>query len=384
MGDDNVVSKHNSLINFIFFGFFLYLFFVSIELMEVAFKGFGKGFAEQLIATTSNPFVGLFVGILATSIVQSSSMTTSMLVGMVASGMITIPNAIPIVMGANIGTTVTNTIVAMTSVTRKQEFGKAFASAIVHDFFNILTALVLMPLHLITQSLLGRGVLQILAEWLANVFANAGGLKFASPLRVITDPIIKLLYDYLFPTILSPFCQPTGLGLAIFTFVFALGLLFLALTYMSKTMRSAIMVKIENLLDTYLFKTATRSFILGMIITAIIQSSSVTTSLIVPLVGVGILTLEQIFPYTLGANIGTTITAILASLAIGSYVGITVAFAHLSYNILGTIIWFPLKIVPITMARKMAELTEKHRKISLIYMIGIFYVIPGLLILLMR
>jgi len=103
MGDDNVVSKHNSLINFIFFGFFLYLFFVSIELMEVAFKGFGKGFAEQLIATTSNPFVGLFVGILATSIVQSSSMTTSMLVGMVASGMITIPNAIPIVMGANIG-----------------------------------------------------------------------------------------------------------------------------------------------------------------------------------------------------------------------------------------------------------------------------------------
>ncbi|MGB9595063.1 MAG: Na/Pi symporter [Candidatus Poribacteria bacterium] len=384
MRDSGITGKYNSLINLLFFAFFLYLFFASIELMEIAFKGVGKGFAEQLIKTTSSPFVGLFVGILATSIMQSSSLTTSMLVGMVSSGIMTITNAIPIVMGANIGTTVTNTIVAMTSATRKQEFGKAFASAIVHDFFNILTMLILMPLHLITQSILGKGILQILAEGLASIFEYAGGLKFASPLQMITEPLIRLLYDIIFPTILSPFGQSRGLGLAIFTFIFALALLFLSLTYMSKTMKSAIMVKLENLLDTYLFKTAIRSFILGMLITAIIQSSSITTSLVVPLVGIGILTLEQIFPYTLGANIGTTITAILASLAVGSYIGITVAFAHLFYNILGTIIWYPLRIVPITIAKKMAQLSEKHKKIALIYMITTFYVIPGLLILFTR
>jgi len=376
--------KYQSLKNLLLFAFFLYLFFVSIELLESAFKGFGKGFAEQLIATTSNPFVGLFVGLLATSIMQSSSLTTSMLVSMVASGIMTVQNAIPIVMGSNIGTTVTNMIVAMTYITRKQEFGKALAAAVVHDFFNILTVLVLMPLHLITQSIFGKGILQILAEGLANIFESAGGLKFANPLRMITAPAVKLLYDYLLPAILSPFGQADGIKLAIFTFVCALGLLFLALIYMSKSMKSVIMVKIENLLDAYLFKTAIRSFAVGLVITSIIQSSSVTTSLIVPLVAASILTLRQIFPYVLGANIGTTVTAILASLAIGSKIGLTVAFAHLSYNVLGSIIWYPLRIVPITLANKLAELSIKSRKIALIYVIGVFYVIPVLLILIAR
>jgi sodium-dependent phosphate cotransporter len=376
--------KYQSLRNLLLFVFFLYLFFVSIELLESAFKGFGKGFAEQLITTTSNPFVGLLVGLLATSIMQSSSLTTSMLVSMVASGIMTVQNAIPIVMGANIGTTVTNMIVAMTYITRKQEFGKALAAAVIHDFFNILTVLVLMPLHLITQSIFGKGILQILAEGLANIFESVGGLKFASPLRIVTGPVIRLLYDYVFPTILSPFGQSGGVKLAIFTFICALGLLFLALMYMSKFMKSAIMVKIENLLDVYIFKTAIRSFAFGMVITSIIQSSSITTSLVVPLVASSILTLRQIFPYVLGANIGTTITAILASLAIGSKIGITVAFAHLSYNTLGSIFWYPLRIVPITLANKLAKLSEKSRKIALIYMIGVFYVIPVLLILIAR
>ena len=82
--------------------FFLYLFLVSIGLMGASFKIFGKGFAETLIATTSNPFVGLFIGVLATSLIQSSSSTTSIVVGMVGGGVLTVGNAIPIVMGANI------------------------------------------------------------------------------------------------------------------------------------------------------------------------------------------------------------------------------------------------------------------------------------------
>ena len=97
----------------------LYCFLVSIGLMGSAFKGFGKGFAESLIKTTSNPLVGLFIGILATSLVQSSSTTTSIVVGMVGSGVIAVPNAIPIVMGANIGTTVTNTLVSLGHVSRR-------------------------------------------------------------------------------------------------------------------------------------------------------------------------------------------------------------------------------------------------------------------------
>jgi len=104
---------------------------------------------------------------------------------------------------------------------------------------------------------------------------------------MITSPVVRLLYDQLFPAILRPFFGQDGsLALAILTFVVSLTLLFLALMYMSKFMKSALMVKIENLFDAYLFKTAIRSFALGTIITATIQSSSVTTSLVVQILAV--------------------------------------------------------------------------------------------------
>ena len=86
----------------------LYLFILSIQLMGSSFKLMGKGFAEALIQTTSNPLVGLLIGILATSIIQSSSTTTSIVVGLVAGGVLTLQGAIPIIMGANIGTTIIN------------------------------------------------------------------------------------------------------------------------------------------------------------------------------------------------------------------------------------------------------------------------------------
>lgn len=387
MGVSKPSSRYHFLPKLLLFLFFLYLFFASIDLMESAFRGFGRGFAERLIATTANPFVGLFIGLLCTSIVQSSSLTTSILVGMVAAGTISIRNSIPVVMGANIGTTVTNMLVAMTHITRKQEFRKAFAAATVHDFFNILSVLVFLPLQLLSQFIFGEGFLQFLSTGLADIFENVGGTKLANPLKIITSPITKLLHDHLFPALLGPFFGPqTGekLELAVLTFLFALGLLFLALMYMAKTMRSAVMVKVESLFDTYLFKTAIRSFALGLILTATIQSSSVTTSLIVPLTGAGILTVEQIFPYTLGANIGTTVTAILASLTTGNIVAVTVAFSHMFFNICGTIVWYPLRIVPITLAQKLGDFSAKSRTLAIIYIVVIFYVIPGLVIFLAR
>ena len=81
---------------------------------------------------TSNPLVGLFTGILATTLAQSSSTITSIAVGLVASRALTIEGAIPVVMGANIGTSVTNTLVSMGHITRKEEFRRALAGATVH------------------------------------------------------------------------------------------------------------------------------------------------------------------------------------------------------------------------------------------------------------
>ena len=157
--------------------------------MGAAFKGFGKGFAENLIRTTSNPFVGLFIGILATSIVQSSSTTTSLVVGMVGSGVIAVPCAIPIIMGANIGTTVTNTLVSLGHIGRKDEFRKAISAATVHDFFNLICVAILFPLELAT------GFLEKSATLMSTLFEGIGGIKFTSPIKLATKPAVNLIRE---------------------------------------------------------------------------------------------------------------------------------------------------------------------------------------------
>ncbi len=124
----------------VYFLALLYLFFSSIELMSTAFKMSGAGLADQLLNTASDPVAGLLIGFLATSMIQSSSTTTTIVVGLVASGALTIQLAVPIIMGANIGTTTTNTIVSMGHVTRPAEFERAFAASTVHDFFNVFAA----------------------------------------------------------------------------------------------------------------------------------------------------------------------------------------------------------------------------------------------------
>jgi len=165
----------------------LVLFFTSLELMGSSFKLMGKGVAEQLLKTTSNPFVGLFIGILATSLVQSSSTVTTLTVSIVAAGGLTISGAIPIVMGANIGTSVTNTIVSLGSVTRKEEFRRAMGAATVHDFFNFLAVGVFFPLELAFQ------VVSRPAAYLTDQLADVGGTQLLSPVKEITEPIANLL-----------------------------------------------------------------------------------------------------------------------------------------------------------------------------------------------
>jgi sodium-dependent phosphate cotransporter len=345
--------------------FFLYLFLVSINLMGASLKLFGKGFAETLIATTSNPFVGLFIGILATSLIQSSSSTTSIVVGMVGGGVLTVSNAIPIVMGANIGTSVTNTIVAMAHINRSAEFKRSFAASTVHDFFNLLAVLVLFPVQYFTN------FLGVISNHLAQIFQNVGGLKMFNPIKVATQPIVKLFTSIGgdFPWILL---------------IISLVILFIALKKMVDTLRVLIIKRAEVLFDRVLFKNAFRAFIVGLIMTLLAQSSSITTSLIVPMAGAGILTLIQIFPYTLGANIGTTITAILASLVTGNINAVVVAFAHLMFNISGIITWWPFYRLPIFLANTLAEYSLKNKIYPVIYILIVFFIIPLIVILLFR
>jgi sodium-dependent phosphate cotransporter len=130
----------------------LYLFMSSINLMGaglkvVALEPGNKQLIQDIFGLTDQPIVGLCVGILVTGLVQSSSFTTSLTVGLVANGTLTFTQAVPIVMGANIGTTVTNTIVSMGHIGRRLEFRRAFAGSVLHDMFNVCTVLVFFPLN---------------------------------------------------------------------------------------------------------------------------------------------------------------------------------------------------------------------------------------------
>ena len=116
--------------------------------------------------------------------------------------------------------------------------------------------------------------------------------------------------------------------------------------------------------------------------TAIIQSSSVATSLVVPLVGAGIVTVEGVYPYTLGTNIGTTITAILASLATGEPAAITIALCHSVFNLLGIAIFYPLRWMPIGIAKELGRTVAKRRWYAVVFVLVTFYLVPFMLIFL--
>lgn len=355
--------------------FFVYLFLVSIGLMGSAFKDFGRGFAEDLIKTTSNPFVGLFIGILATSLVQSSSTTTSILIGIVSSGVIGINNAVPIIMGANIGTTVTNTLVSLGHIGRREEFKRAISGGTVHDFFNIMCVCILFPLELTL------GILSKTAGWMSRIFVDIGGIKFTSPIKLATKPAIHLIKDATAKLFGSS--NTTHIILLAISII----ILFISLYFIVKLMRSLVAERAEIVMNNVIGKHGVLAIFASLIFTSIVQSSSITIALMIPLIAAGILTVETMFPLIVGANIGTTTTAILASFATGNISAITLAFVHLLFNVIGVCCFYPIKIlrkIPISLAKSLGNLAFKKRRYAILYVMTLFFIIPGLLIIISR
>lgn len=355
------------IIKFIMLVVIIYFFLLSIKLLGHSFKLFGKGFAESMLQMTSNPFAGLIIGVIATSLIQSSSTTTSIVVGLVAGGALTLNNAIPIVMGANIGTTVTNILVSFGHITRRIEFKKAFSASIVHDFFNVFAVIVLFPIEIHFH------IIEKAAILLQKGFANAGGMELFNPLKLILDPVINLM-DHLFSFLPHP---------GIFLMIASLILLFVSLALLVKLIRSMVLSKIETVINQYLFRNDMMGFLMGLSITAIVQSSSVTTSLIIPLAGAGLISIKKVFPYTLGANIGTTVTTILAALALQNDIAVMVAFSHLCFNVFGIAIFYPLRALPIRLAEFVGEKVHGSTKNLIIFIVinVLLFAIPAVFII---
>jgi len=420
--------------------FFLYFFLFSLELLGNSAKVLGGCSAGGLLSDETNPVASLVIGALATALVQSSSTTTSIVVTLVGADAVSVRSGIYLIMGANIGTSVTNTIVAMGQMGSDDQLERAFGGATVHDLFNLLSVAVLFPVELITGYLYRvtgamlpdsvskgdkwKGPLKRIVSPLAGrvLKANKGVIKDIATKKVESCasyyPVtcVDGVEDYKHcasscdkdagESFDNGDCGRVGLitcdkktgcpaffqhGASQQDDATAGGVcLFLSLVLLLVCLMGLVNVLQRGLmgLSTRVIYKATKvpgviAIVIGAAITVLVQSSSITTSVLTPIVGLGVIQLEQMFPLTLGANIGTTVTGLLAALVSGKVEALQVALAHLLFNLSGIVIWYPLPFmrrVPLNGARALGRWTRRSRSIPPIYVLVVFFIIPLVLL----
>ncbi|XP_051275547.1 sodium-dependent phosphate transport protein 2A isoform X2 [Dicentrarchus labrax] len=423
--------------------FILLFFFVcSLDTLSSAFQLAGGKVAGDIFqdnAVLSNPVAGLVVGILVTVLVQSSSTSTSIVVSLVASGLLEVRSAVPIIMGSNIGTSVTNTIVAMMQAAERTEFQRAFAGATIHDCFNWLSVLVLLPLEV------ASGLMARLSHLLVTSFKLQPGEEAPELLKVITEPVTKLIIqldkcvitgiamgndDMRNRSLVKEWCQTdlvmstgnvstencgpshdlsqsslkcrhlfvstelsdltVGLILLAGSMAVLCTCLLLLVKLLNSLLKGQVAKVIHKVINTDLlypfgWLTGYLAMVVGAGVTFVVQSSSVFTSAMTPLVGIGVISLDRAYPLTLGSNIGTTATALLAALASPGNklaAAIQIALCHLFFNIFGILLWYPLPFMrlPIRMARVLGERTAKYRWFAVLYLLLCFLLLPSLVL----
>ncbi|PIK46474.1 putative sodium-dependent phosphate transport protein 2C isoform X2 [Apostichopus japonicus] len=420
--------------------FFLYFFICSLDLMSSSFRLLGGREAGEVLGENellNNPVCGLMLGILATVLVQSSSTSTSIVVSIVSAGLLNVQQAIYIIMGANIGTSVTNTIVSLAQVGKKNEFRRAFGAATVHDMFNWLGVLILLPVEVFTGYLyrttsvilksmnvksneevkiellkkltkpLTSRIIQIDRNIITLIAVSEIDSSDKSLLKIwckkekihsIVNGTQEILYRSGNATQLAteivPVTQIEEVGIEKCNHLFvntnlseravggilllaSLVMLCLCLIFLVKILHSLMKGRIAFVIRKTInadfpgclrHLTGYVAILVGAGITFLVQSSSVFTSAMTPLVGVGVITLERMYPLTLGSNIGTTATGLLAALASSEghlKEAIQIALCHLLFNITAITIWFPvtfMRKVPIYLAKTLGNTTADYRR----------------------
>ncbi len=316
----------------------LYVFLVGVSLLECGIAGLGEGFQSGLLENVANPISGLFAGILFTVLVQSSSVSTATIVGLVGSGTLSVELAVPMIMGANIGTTVTNTLASLGSIRRSDEFRRGFAAATVHDFFNLFAVAVLLPIELLT------GFLSESAEWLTERLRGGSVTELgSSPVKRRRRRTGRRRSSR------SSTASPVGWPLHRAWRCWSSGsaCIFLALGQITRNMRQLVAGSVERAMNRVVGRGGGAiGIVVGIAVTVAVQSSSITTSILVPLVAAGVLTLPNAYPITLGANVGTTITALIASLAVLRPEGLTIALVHTLFNVAALALLYPVPADP--------------------------------------
>ncbi len=241
------------------------VFIVGMNFMSEALeKSAGEGMKRLLGRISNNSFSGVGIGAGVTAIIQSSSATSVMVIGLVNAGVMTLTQATPIIMGANIGTTITGVLVALKN-----------------DYFNML-------MYLFTFAGVMMGFFKKEKIKLAGLLCSGLGLIFVglnvmSSEQAFGNPLVETMFQGIFSVISSPLLL----------------------------------------------------ILVGVIFTALIQSSSAATGVVITMVGTGVLPLDLALFIVLGANIGTCVTALLASVGANAN-SKRVALIHFTFNMIGT------------------------------------------------
>lgn len=355
----------------------VYTLLVAVGMIGDGFKwaAGGEDGAAALFEFAVNPFMGLIVGIMATAMVQSSSTVTSITVGLVAAGL-PVSIAIPMIMGINIGTTMTSTLVSLGSMGKKNVFRRSFSAATAHGFFNLFAVMIFLPLELAT------GFLEKSSSYLTSLLysgasADLGGFDFIKPL---IKPVTGAFSD------IAEAVIPSAMGGVVLALA-GLMLTFVSISFLGKILKQQMVGRAKDLMHKAIGSGPIGSIASGSLITFLVQSSSTTTSLVIPLVGSGVFRLKDIYPFTLGANIGTCITALLAAVSLSgpaAAAGLQIALVHLLFNVAGVLLIYgipTLRKIPYHAARRFAQIASRRKSVVFGYVFGVFFIVPALLIL---
>ena len=358
----------------------IYVLITAVSVVGSGFKIATGGQAEELFSFASNPLVALMIGLLATALIQSSTTVTSIIVGLCAGGL-PMATAIPMLMGANIGTTLTSTLVSLGMVRDKESFRRAFGAASIHDFYNLLAVIIFLPLELMF------GILERASGALAGSMSGSDGGPIAAvfgglgnAVTAITDPLGDL--------IISVFSFLPGIWGGIALIIVGIGLILGVISFIGKLLKVVMVGKAKKVLHNAIGRGPISGITSGTLITVMVQSSSTTTALVVPLAGSGTFSLKQVYPFTLGANVGTTLTALIAAFAFSgpeSYFAMQAALVHVLYNVFALLVIFGLPFlrwIPVWGAATLAKLGAENKMWVAGWVLGVFLILPATLILL--
>ncbi|MCA9113538.1 MAG: Na/Pi symporter [Planctomycetaceae bacterium] len=362
-------SEQGSVTQWASVAILVYFLICAVSVIGSGFKLATGDHAREMFEFATNPFAGLVVGTVATALIQSSSTVTSIIVGLVAGGL-PVSVAVPMVMGANIGTSITNTIVSLGHVRAKDEFSRAFSAATVHDFFNLFCVVIFLPLEM------AFGLLEKCGSWLASLFVvENASLNSLNLVKAATVPVVHTLKHSV-----DSFGTAAGGSLLILV---GIVMIFLSIHYVGRLLKKLMVGRAKDIMHAAIGKGPVSGICSGTVVTMLVQSSSTSTSLMVPLAGSGAFGLKEIYPFTLGANIGTCITALLAATAVTGNVSaaLQIAFIHLVYNVLGVLVIFGvpfLRYLPVKSALWLGDMASENKLVALGYILGVFFVVPGL------